>query len=171
MKRRLSLSLHKHRHGLRWAGAAISVALLAIGLVAALRPAPVPPEPDPIELMQRQLAAVKPVTLIGPRGKPAWHEWILGSPEFVPSPLGDGSCSFEAVDFGLLALCSDPITDRYRLRAELRYLAGRSGSPEVGSCAGLFFGRCSRQGSMGARLLLNRFNDNPVSTTTGVDSI
>jgi serine/threonine-protein kinase len=144
-RRRVVQSLARHRRGLAWTGVAVLAAVLVFVIGAAFQPK------DPLKRMRDDLAAGKPVTLIGERGNPAWHQWVLGAPEFVPSPTGDGTCSYEAIGFGFLDLCPDPIKEGYRLQAEIRYVNAR-GLPVAGTTwAGVYFGRSSHTGANGVR--------------------
>jgi len=81
---------------------------------------PVDP-PDPQEEIERRLAKGEAVTLIGETGLPTWHRWALGPASLTTSGVYlDGTAAFKPDDYSLLELVSDPMTDRYRLTAEVR---------------------------------------------------
>jgi serine/threonine-protein kinase len=141
-RRRAVRSLGRHRRGLTWAGVAVLATVLVLVLGAAFQPK------DPLKKMQQDLAAGRPVTLIGERGNPAWHQWVLGAPEFIPSPMGDGTCSFESLGWAMADLCPDPMTDHYVLRAEFRQLTSRRARVEP-VAVGIYFGRASCPGANG----------------------
>ena len=130
--------------------AACALLLVAGGAVALAWPRPA----DPLKDMQAQLGAGHEVMLIPTVGKPNWHQWVLGAPELTTSPTGDGSCSFEANGYSLLELCPDPMTDRYRIRAKIRFteikLRDEPAGRTIGTTsAGIYFGRASAGGNKG----------------------
>ena len=110
--------------------------------------------PDPLVEIQKELAAGRKVVLIPSAGKPRWHHWLLGAPELTASPTGDGSCSYEANGYSLLELCPDPMTDRYLVRAKLRFVEvkrrdGEGGRTVGTTSAGVYFGRNTLVGNGG----------------------
>jgi hypothetical protein len=148
---------------------------VGLGVREALRP------PDPLAELQKELASGRPVALIGETGPPRWHRWALGTPSLGRSSTGDGTCSFEAIGRSLLELCPDPMTDRYRLAASIRFAQtkitedpGREkakadpatdGRIEGVVTAGVYFGYSDPGGPSAARahaLFLVAFNDNPL---------
>ncbi|WP_202947390.1 hypothetical protein, partial [Zavarzinella formosa] len=87
------------------------------------------------------------VELIGETGLPRWHQWRLGpAPLAVSNIVFDGTCSFQSAECSLLELAADPMTDRYRLRAEIRQDSGKpdtmplQNSAVGGNQAGIYFG-------------------------------
>ncbi len=106
-----------------------------------------PPAPDPLAEIQRELAAGRPVVLVGPTGEPRWQRWRLSRAELGESPVpesdGTRACSFEAIHLSLLDLIPDPGIPRYRVSAELRHLAGKGPAPGAQTgpdVVGLYFG-------------------------------
>jgi len=95
------------------------VTTVVLGVLLALPRATHPP--DPREEFERRLAAGEAVTLIGETGLPAWHRWAIGpAPLTTTGTFLDGTASFNADTYSMLELVSDPMTDRYRLTAEVR---------------------------------------------------
>lgn len=121
--------------------------LLAAGMVfAGFAMAPVPEfakKRDPWDGLRNDWLNDKKAVLIDSTGGPKWHRWIIGAPEIGSSATGDGSCSFELTGFGMLELCPEPPTDRYRIQAKIRYMTSKfTGQAVVGTnSAGLYFGR------------------------------
>jgi serine/threonine-protein kinase len=91
---------------------------------------------QPRNQIERELAAGRPVTLIGETGLPRWWEWHCGDTRLTKSIAGDQTCGFQTHDMSVLILGHDPMTDTYQLSAELRHISTRS---DVGSI-GLFVG-------------------------------
>jgi hypothetical protein len=112
-----------------------------------------PATPTPLEQMQAKLAAGESVTLVGATGEPLWHRWVQGPSGFAPAGNRDQACMFQAFAVGMLDLCPDPMTDHYRIRAELCQLDvnGRTqdGRLPTGGIHdfGLYFGRQSLVGN------------------------
>jgi hypothetical protein len=107
--------------------------------------------------MQNKLVAGEAVTLVGATGEPLWHRWVHGPAAFAPAGGRDGACGFQALGPSLLDLCPDPMTDRYRLSAELCQIDvnGRTQNGELPTGGdyhiGLYFGRQSVVGNDGWR--------------------
>ncbi len=126
---------------------------------------------DPLKVMQKELAAGREVVLIPQKGKPKWHRWVIGSPEIGTSPTGDGSCSIEAVGRSMLELCPDPMTDHYRLRAEIRFVETKlpkalvpKGEVDTDARAGVYFGQSTTAGNnetTAYALFVVSFDDTP----------
>jgi hypothetical protein len=143
--------------------ARLTLALAALALAvlggAALndRPRSEQPRLAPLEEMKAKLAAGKPVTLIGATGEPAWHRWAQGAGGFGAAGNCDQACAFQALEVTMLDLCPDPMTDRYRIRAELCQLdvfgRAQDGQLPTGGVHefGLYFGRQSLAGNNGRR--------------------
>ncbi|HEY1188497.1 MAG TPA: serine/threonine-protein kinase [Gemmata sp.] len=154
--RRVREWIDRRRRGAAAATLAPVIVLIAFTLGAMFQTQPpvppeqAPPPADPLAEVQRELTARRQVVLVPGTGKPAWHEWPIGAPALGTSPTGDGTCSFEALEFALLELCPDPMTDRYRLRAELRHLQSKTGGDEV-SALGVYFARSGLVGANGVR--------------------
>ena len=164
--RRARRAVVRHRRRLGWCAAA-ALALVAAGLfgmIAGNRSrglAEAAPPPDPLEEMRKELAAGEPVILLGETGEPRWHRWVLGPVLFAPAGSRGGACSYKALDLAMLDLCPDPMTDSFRLRAELCHF-DTVGSGEY--TIGLYFGRQSTLGNDGwrAEVCLNvEFSETP----------
>ncbi|QJW96978.1 hypothetical protein FTUN_4538 [Frigoriglobus tundricola] len=164
--RRVRRAVVRHRRQLGRVTAAalalVAAALLgvAVGNRSRVPVEPAPP-PDPLEEIQKELAAGEPVILIGATGEPRWHRWVRGPVLFAPAGGRGGACSYKALDLAMLDLCPDPMTDSYRLRAELCHLdvVGPGGHS-----IGLYFGRQSAIGNDGwrAEVCLNvEFTETP----------
>lgn len=97
----------------------LGVTTVVLGvLLAFARPAE---PPNPQAELERRLASEKAVTMIGETGLPSWHRWALGPTSLTTSGVYlDGTASFKSDEYSLLELVSDPMTDRYRLTAEVR---------------------------------------------------
>jgi serine/threonine-protein kinase len=149
-------------------------ALLALAAAVAITVAILQPE-DYLKEMQATLKSGREWVAIPDKGKPKWHSWLIGAPELTTSSTGDGTCSFETHGYSLLELCPDPMTDRYRVRASIRFvesqvLAGLTGGEIIGTTsAGLYFGRRTIQtdGLIVHVLHAITFNDTPPLTLTG----
>jgi hypothetical protein len=122
--------------------------------------------------MRADLGAKKAVPLVGPAGPPLWHLWVHTPGEFAPDPGRDQVCSFRVFGRSMLDLCPDPMTDRYRVRAELRQIDvdGRDHDgrlPEGGeSQLGFYVGRQRAPGNRGWRAdvcLAVRFTETPAN--------
>jgi serine/threonine-protein kinase len=109
--------------------AAAAVLALTGGAFAAARylapdPEPVmverpPPDPDAVvKEYARELAAGRPVTLIGATGKPRWHRWPVGEAIVGEWTTYGRVCQVTTKQLSLLELLPDPGCDRYRLSAE-----------------------------------------------------
>lgn len=100
---------------------ALILALFAASTTFATLLATGRPPPSPREEAERQLSAGRSVTLIGETGLPLWHRWAMSAATLTTSAaILDDTTSFKPDDFTLLELLSDPMTDRYRLTAEIR---------------------------------------------------
>jgi serine/threonine-protein kinase len=145
----------------RWAARnrlMLVVACLTVAAFGAAVVALLPPE-DPLKAMQRELAAGGEVVLVPERGKPRWYRWALGSPALGVSSSGDGSCSFEAIDRSMLELCPDPMWERYRIRARIRFVASKAtdaGKVDGPVGAGVYFAHTTTPGKPGS-LALTQF--------------
>jgi serine/threonine-protein kinase len=112
------------------AGLGLVLATWAVLAVASRPASPLgspPPEPEPerppepAELIRRDLAAGKPVTLVAATGLPAASRWRARG-EAGSLTLGeDGTCSVRHAEGGLLELVPAVPCQRYRLRAEVRH--------------------------------------------------
>ena len=84
------------------------------------------PAKDPNEValaeIQKDLAAGKPVTLLGATGTPRYARWQLGNAAFTIARNSEDACSYFTTNFGLLELLPDPGIDRYRIGATIRQL-------------------------------------------------
>jgi serine/threonine-protein kinase len=117
------------RHAPLVRGAAVTaVVAVLVGVVAAApwrprRPEPDPPEP-PVARINRLLRD-GPVTVIPAEGLPDWENWAFGGVRLAPSPMNDGTCSFQTVGTSLVDFAV-PDADRYRVTVEVRQLRGRT---------------------------------------------
>jgi hypothetical protein len=84
------------------------------------------------ETTQRELAAGRPVILIGETGAPSYFRWRCGGPTANVALAGDGTFSAHHLEYGLLELLPDPLQERYRFRAEVRHDQGVTIEGEVG---------------------------------------
>jgi tRNA A-37 threonylcarbamoyl transferase component Bud32 len=120
---RLARRLRRQRGAvLAVAGLAAAVCLMAY---LARRPAAPPEGPDPDAVLKeiaRELAAGRPVVLIGPTGLPRWHRWKRGHTKLVVSRTApNGACAFQADNTSVLELLPGlPGDCPYRVSAELR---------------------------------------------------
>jgi hypothetical protein len=117
------------RHAALVRGTAVTVLVGVLIAVAAAapwrtrRPDPEPPEP-PVARINRLLRA-GPVTVIPAEGLPDWENWAFGAVRLAPSPVNDGTCSFQTIGASLVDLAA-PDLDRYRVTVEVRQLRGRA---------------------------------------------
>lgn len=134
--RRTRRWLGRNRKRIATASAAL---LLAVGLVAsglAIAPRAKTTDEELAEI-QRGLDADKTIVLVGPTGKPQWHQWAVSEGTLAPSASRDGTYDLQSHGLTFLELLPDPRHDRYRLTAELRHVGGNRG----GVCAvGLYVG-------------------------------
>jgi serine/threonine-protein kinase len=112
----------------------VAVALLALVPLVALGAAVA----DPERRLDWQLAAGRPVTLIGNQGGPAWSEWKLGPVDLTRSADEDGTCGFQTHTTSVLLLARDPRCDRYTVSAELKHLNASADNAAVGVFVGLY---------------------------------
>jgi serine/threonine-protein kinase len=112
--------------------------LAALTVVLALRGTA--PSPEEVEArqqgqrwaaIQRDLAAGRPVTLIGAAGRPAAWRWRSAAAA-GPTLADDGTFSVEHLEFGLLELLPDPLWESYTFRAEVRHDRGWMVEGQVG---------------------------------------
>ena len=110
----------------RTALTALVAALIGLAAMTPWRPRPTTPEPpeQPVARINRLLRA-GPVTVIPAEGLPAWAFWPFGEVKLAPSPMNDGTCSFQTIGASLVDLAV-PDVDRYRVTVELRQLRGRT---------------------------------------------
>ncbi len=80
-------------------------------------------DPDVIRRgIASDLRARKPVTLIGPTGKPKWFQWVVGEGKGKTGLADDGTFNVNIDDdVAMVELVPDPQTDSYRLTAEVRH--------------------------------------------------
>jgi serine/threonine protein kinase len=87
-----------------------------------------------VQALQNELAAGKPVTLLGPVGIPRYYRWRTEK-QRPPLPAGGrGALELESWATSLVELLPDPQQTRYRLSAEVSHLSATNG------WAGLYFG-------------------------------
>jgi serine/threonine protein kinase len=80
----------------------------------------------------RELAAGRPVTLVGQGSGPSWARLLTLESEAKVARSRDGEYSFQASHLGLLELLPDPQRTRYRFSAEVRQDAAATEEAEVG---------------------------------------
>jgi serine/threonine-protein kinase len=73
------------------------------------------------EMIAQDLAAGRPVQLLGDSGLPASYGWSTQEPTAKIVQTNDGSFALQCWERGLLELVPDPQTDRFRYRAEVRH--------------------------------------------------
>ena len=117
------------RHAALVRGAALTVVVGALIAVAAAapwrtrRPEPDPPEP-PVERINRLLRA-GPVTVIPAEGLPDCENWAFGAVRLAPSPMNDGTYSFQTVGGVPGGLRRPERVGRYRVTVEVRQFRGQ----------------------------------------------
>ena len=173
------------RRAKRWAArnrarlgmVAATVAVAAVLVAAWPAMAPVRPRPEqpavssPLEQLSAELSAGRKTVLIPTGGKPRWHRWVLGSPEIGFSPTGDGNCSIEAMGQSMLELCPDPMSNWYRIRAEIQFVQtkvpvgfNQPGQVDESTMVGVYFGYSAAPGADDAvarTMFMVTFNDAP----------
>jgi hypothetical protein len=128
----------------RWKAAAalFFCAAVFLAVMVGLRapdPGPSPQErerqqqQERLEAIQRDLAAGKPVTLIGPTGLPKWYRWRTEKDRPPLPPWLEEPLSLESNSTGLLELVPDPQCQYYLLSAEVQITQTNLGY------AGIFF--------------------------------
>jgi eukaryotic-like serine/threonine-protein kinase len=152
----------------------VAVGALALAVVfslgAVLRAPEEPPEVKALKKMQSDLTAKKAVTLLGKTGTPPWHKWLYGPGAFALSAKREDACMFQMFGPSMLELCPDPMTDRYRVRAELCQLSANQLDGDGVYEIGLYFGRQSVTGNGGWHsdvALFIWFTDAPLSSRAG----
>jgi hypothetical protein len=154
LRRARKAVLRKRRALGRFALAALALAAV-FSLGAVLSGSSEDQDAKALKKMQAALAAKKDVALIGATGEPRWHKWIHGPGAFVPVPGREDACSFQAFGASMLDLCPDPMTERYRLHAELCQWdvneRDQEGQPPGGGDfeIGFYFGRQTAIGNNG----------------------
>lgn len=79
-----------------------------------------------LQELQTELAKGKPVTLIGETGAPKWWKWYIGATRSQASVLEtDDTFSVQTHDDAVMELLPDPMTDHYRMTAQIRHYRGR----------------------------------------------
>jgi serine/threonine-protein kinase len=92
-------------------------------------------DPDrPLYALQHELAAGRPVTLVGETGIPAWFRWDFGTGMLQTSVHEDGCMLLIGLEPALLDLLPDPQLQSYRFSAEVRH-----DESTKGGAAGIFF--------------------------------
>jgi serine/threonine-protein kinase len=116
--------------------AVVLVALLLLGtaagtagLIRLLSPAPLRPKPQadpdaPLREIERELAAGRPVTLLGETGLPAWSRWRMGEKDAGMRLLGNDELIVTGWPATLLELLPNPQHTRYRIHAEVKHRRG-----------------------------------------------
>jgi hypothetical protein len=120
-----------------------------------------------LKQMQKDLTAKKNLELVGATGTPLWHNWALDPCGFTPNPKKDKACSFLTFEKSFVDLCPDPMTDHYRVSAELCQMDVQyPGFPEGGVyMVGLYFGRqrvANDTGEWAQRLMSVGFTEAPL---------
>ena len=99
-----------------------------VGLVWDLTRPPKDPNEVALAEIQKDLAAGKPVTLLGATGTPRYARWQLGSAAFGKARNREDACYYATIHTNLLELLSDPGIDRYRISAMICQVE-RDGEP------------------------------------------
>jgi serine/threonine-protein kinase len=94
-------------------------------------------DPDrPLRRLEAELAAGRPVELIGDTGRPVWSRWRNGEETSLLSMNGDGTFLVNCWGLGMLELLRDPPHEGYRFRAEIRHESSDQKVAEVGLYCG-----------------------------------
>jgi serine/threonine-protein kinase len=144
---------------------AATVALTGTVLIAAstLFQGPSPGEKEArrqqeaLESMQRDLAAGKPVQLIGDTGAPRYFQWRSAEPTQMTSKAADDAFVIQSWKYGVLELLPDPMHDSYRIRAQIRHdhSNGKEGLVGIYFC----YSNAGPDGSMVHRFFKVEFRD------------
>jgi serine/threonine-protein kinase len=94
------------------------------------------------EAIRRELAARRPVTLVGATGLPVYHRCPLEAVALGTTLSADRTCSYHAFHYGLVELCPAPGVAKYRVEAELRHLQTVSDSLRS-EFVGFYFGHAT----------------------------
>jgi serine/threonine-protein kinase len=73
-----------------------------------------------VKNIEHRLRRGETVTLLGDRGKPAWHDFPMGGAAYLDR-APDGACSLDTWTRTLLELVRDPQLESFRFRAEVRH--------------------------------------------------
>jgi len=126
---------------------AIAVLIGVFLLGAAVWPAKTEqPAPDPVEVGRKELAAGRPLVIVGAEGgpkHPQYTRWHLDTGTLGVSPHRDGSCHFVALGYSMLELFPAPGIKKYRIELELRHLLSPVHFPRNAAeqdYLGLYFG-------------------------------
>jgi serine/threonine-protein kinase len=68
-----------------------------------------------------ELVRNQTVTLIGETGRPGWHRWRAGAARCQTELSDDGTFTLHAAGRALLELLPDPLSERYRVTAQVRH--------------------------------------------------
>jgi hypothetical protein len=118
-----------------------------------------------LKAMQRDLAAGKPVTLIGETGPPKWYgSRINKNAQLSLSMQPDKPFVFSDVGIGLLELLPHPKRQHYRFSAEVRNGDNHPIIPESAQF-GIFFGACEQQTPLGPEQCCYVFCFGPINRT------
>jgi hypothetical protein len=106
----------------------VLAAIVLTGVIVSLLHSPVgfpavaSMDPDAaLHEIQKELAAGKPVTLVGETGPPRWFNSVHGGGGAVTEPgLNDGTFAIQSLDQAFIELLPDPFVERYRFSAEVR---------------------------------------------------
>ena len=148
--RRAWKAVTRNRTTLARVAAAVCVLASVFAIGAGLRASKEPAW----EKIEKELAAGREVTLVGATGEPLCSKWVLGASGFTPAAERDDACSFQTLDLAMVDLCRDPMSDHYRIRAELSQvdvIRTPDGQVPQGGVhfAGLYFGRQTARGVNG----------------------
>ncbi|MFO0847195.1 MAG: serine/threonine-protein kinase [Gemmataceae bacterium] len=104
---------------------------LAAGELASRNPGRRDPE-RVRQVIERELAAGRAVTLIGEQGEPVWGRWLIGETDHRTFQPADGAFTvYTPAADGMLELVPAPQTESYKVTAEVRHEQGH-GIGEVG---------------------------------------
>lgn len=123
------------RHWTIWVAGILTLVLGAVAL-SSIGPSTISSQNDSaLNRIMDELAARRPVELIGAQGEPRWFAWRGGKGSLLEAKPGDGF-SFHCFRMNLLMLIPDPQTESFAFKAQIRL----DEITDAASEAGVFFG-------------------------------